>query len=56
MARQSDDFFNAPDVDRDASSHRGRDAQSLVDTGEIGVHEVQGHGRDVVLDLLGKSG
>ena len=40
---------------RDPGLHRRGDAQRLVDTPEVVIHEVERHGRSVVLDLLLKA-
>jgi len=37
---------------RNASFHRWRNTQSLVDAGKIVVHEVKGHRRFVILNLF----
>lgn len=39
----------------DASRHCGRDAESLVDSAEIVVHEVQGDHMIVILQFLAES-
>src|ERR1700761_685293 len=49
------DFLKAPYVVGNASSHRGRDSQSLVDPGEIVMHEVQRNHVPVVLQFLTES-
>jgi hypothetical protein len=36
----------------EASGHRGRDAQALMNPAEVVVHEVQGNHRIVILNLF----
>jgi hypothetical protein len=51
-SQQADDFFQAPNVLCNASFHRWRYAQSLVNAGKIVMHVMQGNRRFVVLNLL----
>lgn len=46
------DVGKLPQLVSDARRHRWRDTQGLVDAHEIVVHEVDGDGVRVVLDLL----
>lgn len=45
-------LVDAPDVIGEPGFHRGRDAESLVDAGEVVIGEVKRHGGGMVLDLL----
>ena len=52
LVEQPDDVLDRPHVIGQAGLHRWRDAQRLVNAREVVVHEVQGHGGGVVLELL----
>jgi hypothetical protein len=52
LAQQGNYLFQAPNVLRDTRFHRGSDAQALVDSAEIVVHEVEGDCVFVVFGLL----
>lgn len=49
IVKQSNDFFKAPNVVRNASRHRRRDAQRLMNPREVIVQEIERARRDVLL-------
>jgi len=52
LIRKRSNFLKAPNVVRETSFHRWRNAQRLVNTAEVVVHEVKRHRMAQVLDLL----
>lgn len=50
--KQIHEFFDTPNMVCRTRFHGGRDAQCLVNTAEIVVHKIQGHGMTVILNLF----
>jgi len=54
-AWQLNQFFHRPQVIGDASGHRRRDSQALMDADEVVVHVMDRERRDMALDLFAKA-
>lgn len=52
LLHQFYDVGNLPNTMRNASGQRRRNAQRLMDAGEVVVHVVQRDRRDVVIEIL----
>ena len=55
VTQQRNDFVYAPNMVRYARRHRWRDAQRLMDAGEVVEHVVQSDRMLMVLELLGEA-